>query len=219
VHSNTGAVAPVAEIVRLCRAADAISVIDIAQSAGVVPLALDTLDADVVIGSCIKWLCGGPGAAFLWLRPGLAERLTPSAVGWFSHENPFEMDIRSFRYAPGALRFWGGTPSVAPYVCAAASLRVIERIGVRNVFAHNRELVAAFRAALPREWQGRIDAGRMGGTICLDVGDQVAPVRERLLAEQARFDVRGTTLRLSFHVFNTVEQAGRLGRACFPGSR
>ncbi len=219
VHSNTGAVAPLADIVSLCRAAGALSVVDIAQSAGVVPLDVAAIGADAVIGSCIKWLCGGPGAAFLWLRPDLADRLTPSAVGWFSHENPFEMNIHSYRDAPGALRFWGGTPSIAPYVCAGASLRVIERIGVPTVFAHNRELVAAFRSELPSAWQARIDAARMGGTICLDVGSALADVRARLAAEHARFDVRGTTLRLSFHVFNTVEEARRVGRACFAGSR
>jgi kynureninase len=62
VFSNTGIVAPVAQIARHCRSANVLSVIDAAQSVGILPLSVGELDADVLLGSCVKWLCGGPGA-------------------------------------------------------------------------------------------------------------------------------------------------------------
>ena len=107
VHSNTGAVAPVAKIAALCRERGIRCIVDIAQSAGILPLSLAELGADVVLGSCVKWLCGGPGAGFMWINPALVEELAPPDVGWFSHADPFECDVHSFRYATDARRFWG----------------------------------------------------------------------------------------------------------------
>ena len=108
VQSNTGLVAPVAKIAALCRARSIPCIVDIAQSAGILPLRVVELGADVVLGSCIKWLCGGPGAGFMWINPALLPHLSPSDVGWFSHADPFEFDVHSFRYAADARRFWGG---------------------------------------------------------------------------------------------------------------
>ena len=84
VHSNTGLASPVAEIAAEARAAGAISIIDIAQSAGVLPVNVAAWGADAVVGSCVKWLCGGPGAGFLWVSPALLPQTTPLDAGWFS---------------------------------------------------------------------------------------------------------------------------------------
>lgn len=107
VHSNTGVVAPVAKIAALCRDRGIRCIVDVAQSAGIVPLSVIEIGADIVLGSCIKWLCGGPGAGFMWISPALLGRLAPVDVGWFSHADPFEFDVDSFRYAADARRFWG----------------------------------------------------------------------------------------------------------------
>src|SRR5258707_405115 len=107
------------------------------------------LGADVVLGSCVRWLCGGRVAGFWWLGPGLMRQLKPVDVGWFSHADPFEMDIHSFRYADDARRFWGGTPSVAPYAIATAGLELLGAVGIEAVLAHNRALIDAFLQAAP----------------------------------------------------------------------
>jgi kynureninase len=136
-ESNTGTCLPVGEIVELARSAGAVSIVDVAQSAGVVPIDLAALDqwirgrfvelnstledlyweqddrnlvepgaelkaellrdGEALIGTSVKWLCGGPGAGFLWVNPEMIERCAPVDVGWFSHEDPFEFDIRTFR--------------------------------------------------------------------------------------------------------------------------
>jgi len=213
VHSNDGVVSPVSDITRLCRARGVWSIVDVAQSAGILPFSVESLGADVILGSCVKWLCGGPGAGFLWVRAGLIAQLHPVDVGWFSHADPFEMDIHSFRYADGARRFWGGTPSVAPYVVATAGLRLLGAIGIDAVLAHNRALIRAFLDAAPPVLRDRVRLERTGGTLCIPVGERLAAVRAALEAAQVRFDCRGPVVRLSFHLCNTMDDAQVTGRA------
>jgi selenocysteine lyase/cysteine desulfurase len=206
-------VAPVAEIAKLCREREILCVVDVAQSAGILPLDLRGVGVDVALGSCIKWLCGGPGAGFLWIRRELAEELEPIDVGWFSHEDPFEMDIHSFRYASGAARFWGGTPSVAPFVIAAASLRHIHALGVEAIRAHNRRLVQAFRDALSPAWRSRLPAWPTGGTLCIPLGGEFDEVTTSLAQAGVQFDTRGDVIRVSFHAANSDDDALRVARA------
>jgi kynureninase len=213
VHSNTGRVAPVAEVARLCRQRDILCVVDVAQSAGILPWQVETLGADAVLGSCIKWLCGGPGAGFLWLRPALCAQLDPVDVGWFSHADPFEFDIHHYQPAADARRFWGGTPDVAPFVIAAQSLRELADIGVTRVLAHNRALIDVFRDALPPRWHGEVRIDGHGGTLCMSAGDDADRIAAQLGAAGGRFDRRGNTLRLSFHLCNDTADAARLAAA------
>jgi len=213
VHSNTGIVSPVADIARLCRARGALCVVDVAQSAGILPWTVEALGADVVLGSCIKWLCGGPGAGFVWVAPRLLTQLDPLDVGWFSHADPFEFDIDRWRPADDARRLWGGTPTVAPFVVAAESLRQLARIGVDAVLGHNRALLAQFAAELPPAWHARLPATGHGGTLCLPLGTAFEPVTRALRAAGARFDARGEVLRLSFHLCNTGVDATAAAQA------
>ena len=213
VHSNSGRVAPVAAVAKLCAARGILCVVDVAQSAGILPTAFPALGADVVLGSCVKWLCGGSGAGFLWIRRDLARSLEPVDVGWFSHADPFEMDIHSFRYADDARRFWGGTPTIAPFVVAAASLRVIDGLTVEAVLAHNRQLIAAFTQELAAHWRTRIPAWPRGGTLCIPLGRSRDAVAAALQTAGVQFDLRGDVVRISFHVCNTLDDAQTVARA------
>ena len=207
VHSNSGVVAPVADIAAIARARGVFSIIDIAQSAGILPIDIPAWGAGAVIGSCVKWLCGGPGAGFLWVDTQKIDALEPLPVGWFSHAEPFAFDIRDFRYAPDARRFWGGTPSVAPYVLATAGIASIAEAGVANVLAHNRALIAHLAASAGERWQSQLDRQGRGGTLCLRPGSAIEAVTGRLSRHGCRFDQRGDTLRLSFHLWSSLEDA------------
>jgi selenocysteine lyase/cysteine desulfurase len=213
VFSMSGAVAPVTDVARACRARGVTCVVDVAQSAGILPLDVEALGADAVIGSCVKWLCGGPGAGFLWVRPELLPELRPIDVGWFSHARPFEFDIHNFEYAPDARRFWGGTPVVAPYVVAAVGLRLLHQIGVERIRAHNLALTARFRDELPAAWRARLRRGPTGGTLCIDTGAALPTVREALTRAGVRFDCRGSIMRLSFHAYNSADDASIAAQA------
>jgi selenocysteine lyase/cysteine desulfurase len=197
---------PVEQVLPLARERGIFTLVDVAQSAGVVPIHVEAWGADLVVGSCVKWLCGGPGAGYLWVNPEVAERLSPVDVGWFSHENPFEFDIRRFRYAPGALRFWGGTPSVLPYMVATAGLEALRALGVEKVRAHNQALTERLLAgALERGLRVStpLEPSRRGGTAVIQFPQPEQAVRH-LQGHGIAVDQRpGFGVRFSPHAYNT----------------
>ena len=212
VHSNTSMQVPVADITALARSRGILSVVDIAQSVGCVPIDLRTWQADFVIGSCVKWLCGGPGAGFLWVDSSRLAECEPLDVGWFSHQDPFEFDIHDFRYADDALRFWGGTPSVQPYVLAAHSIGVLCDIGIDRIRAHNLGLTGRILDAVdPNHRATPREASRRGGTVVLRYPAPLqAEICERLEAARVEFDVRPTGIRLSPHIYNQGDEVTTL---------
>jgi kynureninase len=211
VHSNTGVLSPVTDICQLAHHQQAKVIVDITQSVGVVGIDLKHWQADCVIGSCVKWLCGGPGAGFMWLEPTQVNELKPVDVGWFSHANPFEFDIRHFDYAQNAKRFWGGTPNVASYATALGSLQVINQIGVDVIATHNRILRHKVYSAAAPLLLSEHKLDQQGGTLCLDF--QPAALQAFIVdlkALGAFYDLRSHVLRLSLHIYNTSEQAKQL---------
>lgn len=206
VHSNSGLASPTAEIAALARAAGAVTVVDACQSVGVLAVDPHSWGVDALIGSCVKWLSGGPGAGFLWVRRDLIGTLEPVQAGWFSHAEPFKFDIRDFRYADDARRFWGGTPAPGPCAIAASGIETVLGIGQPAVLAHNRRLIGVAAEAADTAF----DMRDRGGTLCL-VGD-VEAAEGALRTIGARFDRRSDILRLSFSIWNDEEQAAQIGR-------
>jgi kynureninase len=197
VHSNTGELLPVSDIVDLARRQGAVSVVDVAQSVGVIPIDVTEWGAEFVIGSCVKWLSGGPGAGWLWVDLDHIDRYTPSDVGWFSHAEPFEFDIHDFRYAQDARRFWGGSPTVLPYTIARRSIDTIAAIGVDTIRTHNMNLTDRLIDALGTRVVSPHDRDRRGGT-CIIAADQSVVA---VLADAGiEVDHRATGLRVSPHV-------------------
>ncbi len=212
VHSNTGLRVPVTAICALAAEREIVTVVDIAQSVGVVPIDLKTWGADFVIGSCVKWLCGGPGAGFLWVRPDRLSECQPTDVGWFSHEDPFEFDMHNFRYAKDALRFWGGTPSVQPYVTAANSIELLHGIGIDTLRQHNLDLTQLLIDAVDSDkLVTPSKASQRGGTVVLQFPETYRePLAIRLREAGVSFDVRPTGIRLSPHIYNSVEEINQV---------
>lgn len=219
VSSNSGACADIAGIAAAARAAGARCIADCAQSVGVVPVTPADWGVDAVLGTSVKWLCGGPGGAWLWVAPHDRTALDPAERGWWSHADPFEMDIDAFRYAPDARRWWGGTPDVAPVILSAAGIETIAAIGVDAVRAHNQILQAMLRDALePMTADWRWPIGAIGGTLCIDTGTDQPRVAAALDAHRIHADFRGTTLRLSCHAYNGVADIERTIAALAPSS-
>lgn len=211
VHSNTGQRVPVGDICALCAELGICSVVDIAQSVGSVPISLSDWQPDIVLGSCVKWLCGGPGAGFLYVSNSLLPQCQPQDVGWFSHEDPFEFDIHHFRYAEDALRFWGGTPSVQPYAIAANSIRHLLAIGIDTVREHSLTLAESLLSQLPGEAINcPRDSQKRGGTVVLQFGSQQAHFETLLRQQEIWFDSRATGVRLSPHIYNTANEIDQL---------
>ncbi|MGX1114223.1 kynureninase [Pseudoalteromonas sp. MBR-15] len=202
VYSNTGQQAPIAEIIQIAKQSNTLSLIDIAQSAGILEVDLTALDPDFMLGSSVKWLCGGPGAAYLWVNRHQLALCQPKDVGWFSHQNPFEFDIKHFTYHHTALRFWGGTPSVAPCILAAHSIRYFADLGIDKVRAHNLAMLATLHAELSEYMRSPSAADKCSGTAIMHFGRQQQAVKAALHEANIAVDERHLGLRVSAHVYN-----------------
>ncbi|MEP7215291.1 MAG: aminotransferase class V-fold PLP-dependent enzyme [Anaerolineaceae bacterium] len=108
----------------------ALVVLDAYQSMGAVPLDVTALGVDFLVGGSVKWLCGGPGAGYLYAHPRLLENLHPRDAGWFSHARPFGFEPPPIEYADGIARFTGGTPNIPAYYQAREGYRIIREVGV-----------------------------------------------------------------------------------------
>ncbi|HTZ07103.1 MAG TPA: aminotransferase class V-fold PLP-dependent enzyme [Gaiellaceae bacterium] len=198
----------VAPIVARAHEAGAYVVLDCYQSSGVVPFDLTELDVDFACGGSVKWLCGGPGAGWLYVRPDLAERLEPTFVGWQGHARPFAFEPE-LEYAEGARRFLTGTPNVPALYAATAGYDVIEEIGVPRIRERSLALTQllidlcderGIGVGSPRE------AARRGGTVLVDTPDHAAVHRE--LGERGIIcDFRPDAgVRIGPHFFNTEDE-------------
>ena len=195
-------------IVRRAHEAGAVVVLDCYQSAGVVDFDLTALDVDFAVGGSVKWLCGGPGAGWLYVRPDLAERLEPTFVGWQGHARPFAFEPE-LEYAPDARRFLTGTPNVPALYAATAGYDVIEEIGVPRIRERSLKLTQLLIELLDERGLGvgsPREPERRGGTVLVDTPDHAAVHRE--LGERGIIcDFRPDAgVRLGPHFFNTEDE-------------
>ena len=216
VFSNRGVRPPVEAIIKRAKALGIYTVVDIAQSAGAVPIELNQWQPDFATGTSVKYLCGGPGAAYLWANPDSVENFRPVDVGWFSQSAPFPSHLRKFDYAEDATRFLGGTPSVAPYAMAAASFKVLSEIGVDSIFAHNQALLSKLIANLPVEKiLSHTEKAKRGSAMIIKPRDLEA-ASATLMEQGFVHDQRMDGLRLSMHLYNSDDEVGALVEALAP---
>ena len=205
---KTAIIQDVEPIVRRAHEVGAYVILDCYQSAGVVPVDVTALDVDFAVGGSVKWLCGGPGNGWLYVRPDLAERLRPTYTGWQAHQTPFGFE-EEMRYADGAARFLTGTPNVPAHYAATAGYDLIEEVGVErireNSLRQTQLLIdladeAGFVVRSPREPE------RRGGTVTIEVPDFPAVHRE-LTERQILCDFRPDAgIRLGPHFFTSDEE-------------
>jgi kynureninase len=205
---KTGEIQDVAAIVRRAHDVGAHVVLDAYQSAGIVPLDVTGLNVDFAVGGSVKWLCGGPGNGWLYVRPDLAETLEPTFVGWQAHARPFDFEPE-LEYAEGSARFLTGTPNVPALYAATAGYDLIEEIGVDRIreqsLRQTRLLIdlcdeAGFDVGSPR------DPARRGGTVTVRTPEFEA-VHKELTERQILCDFRPDAgLRLGPHYYNTDDE-------------
>jgi len=226
---KTGEIQDVEAIVATAHEAAALVVLDAYQSVGMVPLDVTALAVDFAVGGSVKWLCGGPGAAWLYVRPDLAATLEPGLTGWQAHARPFAFEPEQ-AYADGAARFLSGTPNVPALYAATAGYDIVEEVGIDRIRERSVAQTALLVELLDEEGfpvGSPLEPARRGGTVVVK-----PPNSERVLRE---LEARGVIcdwrpdvgLRLGPHFFNTddelrfaVEQIGELsGRAAPPAAR
>jgi kynureninase len=166
------------------------------------------LGVDFAVGGSVKWLCGGPGAAWLYVRPDLAETLEPALTGWQAHARPFAFEPEQ-DYAAGAWRFLTGTPNVPALYAATAGDDVVEEVGVERIRARSVEQTALLVELLDGaglEVVGPRDPDRRGGTVVARVPEPNA-VNAELAARGILCDSRPEVgLRLGPHFYNSDDE-------------
>jgi kynureninase len=195
-------------IVRRAHEVGAHVILDCYQSAGIVPLDVTALGVDFAVGGSVKWLCGGPGNGWLYVRPDLAERLEPTATGWQAHERPFAFE-EEMRYASGASRFLTGTPNVPAHYAATAGYDLIEEVGVDRIRAgslRQTQLLIDLAEAAGFEVRSPRAADRRGGTVTVRVADFPAVYRE-LTERRILCDFRPDAgIRLGPHFYTSDDE-------------
>jgi kynureninase len=199
-------------ICRMARERGAHSFVDDYHGIGIVPLNLHDLGCDFYTSGTLKWLCGGPGLAFLYARRDLLPSLEPMITGWFATREPFSFDLQHLEYHPTARRLEHGTPPAPVMFIAQGGLDVIEEVGVPRIRARQGELMdhviaradeAGLPVRTPRDRHAR------GGVVNVGVGPEAGKVCHALLDRDVCTDHRGDGLRISPHFFNTEEDVDR----------
>jgi kynureninase len=184
-------------------------ILDVYQAAGTVPLELEKLGAEFAVGGSVKWLCGGPGAGYLYVRPDLAKELEPGIVGWAAHAHPFEFAAGKIQYADAPERFQSGTPNVPSIYSARAGYEIVNEIGVPAIREKSLRLTrqlmdlataAGFRINTPA------DDTERGGAVIIDVPNGKA-VADELIRREVIVDYRPAAgIRMAPHFYNTAEE-------------
>ncbi|HYN84802.1 MAG TPA: aminotransferase class V-fold PLP-dependent enzyme [Pyrinomonadaceae bacterium] len=187
----------------------ALVVLDTYQSAGTVPFSVKELDVDFATGGSVKWLCGGPGAGYLYVAPRLQQHLEPKVTGWMAHAAPFSFEDAPIRYAEGMARFLHGSPAVPALYAAESGYKIIGEIGVERIRAKSvrqtERLIALADEAGLRVTSPR-DPARRGGTVTLAVEHAAAVTRE-LIRREFIVDYRpGAGVRVSPHFYTKDEE-------------
>jgi kynureninase len=186
----------------------AMVVLDTYQSAGTVPFSVKDLDVDFATGGSVKWLCGGPGAGYLYVRPDLNDRLQPKTTGWMAHEHPFAFETE-MHYAPNITRFLHGSPAIPALYAAESGYQIINEIGVASIREKNirqTQLLidlsgeAGFRVTSPG------DSRQRGGTITV-WAENAGAITKELIRREFIVDYRpGAGVRISPHFYTTDEE-------------
>lgn len=205
---KTAEIQDVQPIVRRAHEVGAHVILDCYQSAGIVPFDVTALGVDFAVGGSVKWLCGGPGNGWLYVRPDLAERLEPTYTGWQAHEQPFGFE-EEMRYAQGAARFLTGTPNVPALYAATPGYDLIEDVGVDRIRANSlrqTQLLIDLADSAGFEIRSPRDPARRAGTVTVHVPEFPAVQRE-LAERQIICDFRpGGGIRLGPHYFTSDDE-------------
>jgi kynureninase len=202
----------VAAICSHARAVGALTSLDAFHSVGIIPVDVKALGVDFLSGGVLKWLCGGPGGAFLYAAPETTRELSPSFTGWQAHARPFgfesEMD-----YAPSAWRWLNGTPAIPALYAAIEGPRVLRRAGIDAIRAKSlRQTSKLIDLADARGYNVNAprDPDRRGGTVAFDVPHAYG-VAQALLANDVIVDYRPNAgIRIAPHFYTSDDELVRV---------
>jgi kynureninase len=199
------------DVEAICRRAHEIGALvslDSFHAVGIVPVDVKRSKPDFLTGGVLKWLCGGPGACFLYVSPTVRDRLKPALTGWQAHARPFAFE-ETMEFTSGAFRWLNGTPVIPALYAAAEGPKILRRAGIDAIRAKSLRLTSrlieladarGYTVNAPR------DPARRGGTIALNV-PHAYEVTQHLLSRNILVDYRvGAGIRIAPHFFTKEEE-------------
>ncbi|TVR60714.1 MAG: aminotransferase class V-fold PLP-dependent enzyme [Gemmatimonadales bacterium] len=212
VFFTTGYRQDITRLAHIAREAGALSLIDGYQGAGQVALDLGATGVDIYTTGPLKWLCGGPGLAYLYVRDELIRRLEPRITSWFATVNPFEFDLEGFAFRDDARRFEMGTPALPTVHTALGGQAILEEVGMEVVEARNRLLTRYLEEALEGEGFAMRRASDPAHRTAIVMVRHPHPAETvKALAEEGIIvDHRPGHVRISPHFFNTTDEVDRI---------
>jgi kynureninase len=198
----------VRRVAEIAHANGALLLVDDYQGTGQIPLDVKALDIDFLVTGTLKWLMGGPGLAFIYVREELIPRLQPTVTGWFGARDQFQFRTTEFEFKDDAARLEAGTPAVAPIFAANAALDIIQEIGVERIRERSRYLADdVVRRALERGWKvsSPLDGAQRSSIVLLAL-ERPDELVQGLTERGIIVDFRPGLLRISPNFYNTIEE-------------
>jgi selenocysteine lyase/cysteine desulfurase len=211
VFYNTGAVTPLRQVADLAHEAGARIVVDGYHAVGVLPVDVKALDVDFYVGGTLKWLLGGPGLTFIYVREGIISELHPSITGWFSSADQFAFDPLHLVWPQTADRLELGTPSVSTAYSGIAGMDMILEADPARIYQRLQMLTDRIVRRAQQEGYGvrsPLQPDGRGGIVMLELNQPQETVRE-LQKRSFTVDYRPGLLRVSPHFYNTAEDVDR----------
>ena len=201
-------IVPVEEVVRKAHSVGAQVLLNGYHSVGIITLDVTGLNVDFYIGGTLKWLCGGPGGVFLYIRPDLLKGLQPKITGWFAHAQPFAFE-ETLELREDAYRLANGTPAIAALYAIQPGVETITQVGVDNIRAQSirqTSLIVELADAAGYEVVSPRQTERRAGTVTVRPPEAYAVSRE-LIARNIVIDYReGAGIRIAPHFYNTDDE-------------
>jgi kynureninase len=184
-------------------------ILDCFQAAGTIPVDVHALEADFAVGGVLKWLCGGPGVGYLYVRPDLRKKLQPSITGWLAHRRPFEFEIGPIDARDDSFRFLNGTPHVPALYACQPGLDILAKVGIERIREKSiRQTTRLIEGAVARGWKVNTprNSAERAGTVSVEC-PHAFEVKCELIARDILVDYRPKAgVRLSPHFYNRDEE-------------
>jgi kynureninase len=184
-------------------------VLDVFQATGTIPLDVRGLGVDFAVGGVLKWLCGGPGVAYLYVREDLRAKLRPALTGWIAHKRPFAFEPGAIDQREDSYRYLNGTQHIPALFACQPGLDILNQVGIKAIREKSQRLTARlFEKAKARGWQVNTpeNPAERAGTISVEC-PHAAEVCRELLQREILVDYRPRAgIRLSPHFYNSEEE-------------
>jgi kynureninase len=200
---------PAPAIIEKAHRVGATVVLDAYHSVGAIPVDVTALNVDVLIGGVLKWMCGGPGGVFMYVRSDLLPQIKPRITGWFAHKRPFAFEVDEIELRDDAYRFLNGTFGVASLYSIQPGIDIIAQIGADAIRAKSRRqtaLLIELAQAAGYEVRTPLNPDERAGTVTLAV-PHAYEVSRALVLRDILVDYRENAgIRVSPHFYNTDDE-------------